>query len=62
MKCFTNIKTKIRTYGDKAYTNFCGLNVPDDDVECKYFTVISIGSLRYTKNITFKYIQKILFM
>ena len=24
------IKTKIRTYGDKVYTNFCGLNVPGD--------------------------------
>ena len=29
------IKTKIRTYGDKVYTNFRGLNVPEDDVECE---------------------------
>ena len=29
------IKTKIRTYGDRVYTNFCGLNVPEDDVECE---------------------------
>ena len=26
------IKTKIRTYGDKAYTNFRDLNVPEDGV------------------------------
>ena len=26
-------------------TNFCGLNVPEDDIECGYFTVISIDSL-----------------
>ena len=39
------IKTKIRTYGDKIYTNFRGLNVPEDDIECEYFTVISIDSL-----------------
>ena len=24
------IKTKIRTYGDEVYTNFRGLNVPED--------------------------------
>ena len=24
------IKTKIRTYGNKVYTNFCGLNVPEN--------------------------------
>ena len=33
------------TYGDKAYTNFRGLNVPEDDRECESFTVISIDSL-----------------
>ena len=27
------IKTKIRTYDDKVYTNFCGLNVPEDDIK-----------------------------
>ena len=27
------IKKIIRTYGDKVYTNFCGLNVPEDDSE-----------------------------
>ena len=39
------IKTKIKIYGDKAYTNFIGLNVPEDDIECEFFTVISIESL-----------------
>ena len=37
------IKTKIRTYGDKVYTNFRGLNVPEDDTECESFTVNYIG-------------------
>ena len=39
------IKTKIRTYGDKVYTNFRGLNVAEDDIEHESFTVISIDSL-----------------
>ena len=39
------IKTKVRTYGDKVYTNFRGLNVPEDDIECEFFTVISIDFL-----------------
>ena len=39
------IKTKIRTYGNKIYTNFRGLNVPEDHVECERFTVISINCL-----------------
>ena len=38
-------KTRIRTYGDKVYTNFRGLNVPEDDIESESFTVISIDSL-----------------
>ena len=47
------IKTKIRISGDKVYTNFRGLNVPEDDIECESFTVIiSIESLLvYDKNI-----------
>ena len=57
-RCFINlwwyddryIKTKIRTYGDKVYTNLCGLNVPGDDIECKSFTVISINYLLVYKN------------
>ena len=36
------IKNKIRTYGDDVYTNFRGLNVPED---YESFTVISIDSL-----------------
>ena len=36
-------QTKIRTYGDKFYTNFRGLNVPEDYIECESFTVISIN-------------------
>ena len=39
------IKTIIRTYGNKVYTDFRGLNVPEDDIECESFTVISIDSL-----------------
>ena len=41
----TYIKTKIRKCGEKAHTNFHGLNVPEDDIECESFTVISIESL-----------------
>ena len=44
------MKTEIRTYGDKVYTNFHSLNVPEDDIECKSFTVISIDSLLVYKN------------
>ena len=44
------IKTKIRTYSDKVYTNFYGLNVPEDDIERQSFTVISIDSLIVYKN------------
>ena len=39
------IKTKIRTYDDKIYTNFCGLNVPEDGVECESFKVIYTNPL-----------------
>ena len=44
------IKIKIRTYSDKYFTNFCGLNVPEDDTECKFFTVISIDSFIVYEN------------
>ena len=44
------IKTKIRTYSDKVYTNFRDLNVPEDDIECECFTVISIDSLLVYNN------------
>ena len=39
------IKTKTRALSDTVYTNFRGLNVPGDDIECESFTVISIDSL-----------------
>ena len=44
------IKSKIRTYGDKIYTNFGGLNEPEDDIECESFTIISIDSLLVYEN------------
>ena len=44
------IKTKVRTSGDKVYTNFRGLNVPENDTECESFTVISIDSLLVYEN------------
>ena len=44
------IKTKIRTYSNKVYTNFCSFHVPEDDRECKSFTVISIDSLLAYEN------------
>ena len=39
------VRTKIRTFGDKVYTDFPGLNVSEDDTECESLTVISIDSL-----------------
>ena len=39
------IKTKIRTFTDKVYANFCDLNMPKDDIEYESFTVISIDYL-----------------
>ena len=39
------VKAKIRTYGDKVYTNFRVLNVPEDGVKCVSFTVIYIDPL-----------------
>ena len=44
------IETKIRTYGDKVYINFRGLNVSEDGVECKSFKIISIDSLLIYEN------------
>ena len=40
------IKPKIRAYGEKVYIKFRGLNVAENDIECKSFTVISIDFLR----------------
>ena len=44
------IKTKLKTYGDKVYTDFHGLNVPDDGVIYKSFTITSIDSLLVYEN------------
>ena len=52
-----HIKIKIRTFGGKVYTSFCGLNVSEDDLECESFTVISVNySLVYDKQHYLKYI------
>ena len=40
----------MRTNEDKVYAIFCGLHVPEDDIECESFTVISIDSLLAYKN------------
>ena len=51
------IETEIRIYDDKIYTNCLGLNVPEDDIKCESFTIISIDSYSYTaSNTTCKYI------
>ena len=55
----TDIKTTIRIYGDKVFTNFLGLNLPEDYIECESFTVISIDSLLVYKNNY--YLQTIIF-
>ena len=44
------IKTNIRTYSDKVYTNFRDLNVLENDIEYESFTVISIDSLLVSDN------------
>ena len=44
------IKTKTRTYSDKVYINFRGLNVPEDDIECESFAAISNDSLLIYSN------------
>ena len=44
------IKTKTRTYEDKIYTNFRGLNVPEDGIECESFIVIAIDSFFVYRN------------
>ena len=45
------IKAKIGTYSNKVYTNFRGINVPEDDIECESFTIIFIDSLLIHENI-----------
>ena len=51
------IKTKIiKTYDNKVYTNFHGLNEPEDDIKCESFLVISINFSILYKN---KYYLKV---
>ena len=50
------IKTKIGTHGDKVCTNFRGLNVSENGVECESCTVISIDSLLVYEN---RYYQQV---
>ena len=44
------IKTKIKTYCHKVYSNFRGINVPEDGVEYRSFTIISIDFLLVYEN------------
>ena len=39
------IKTKRIKSGDKSYSNFGGINLPEYRVECESFTIISIDFL-----------------
>ena len=42
------IKTKIITHGDKVYTDFCGLNVPENGVEYESLTfVVGGGGVKF---------------
>ena len=51
------IKTKIITYGYKVYTDFRGLNMPEDDIECEPLqSFLLILYLYTTRNIICKYI------
>ena len=36
------MKTRKGTYDDIIYTDFGGLNVPEDDVECESFAIMTI--------------------
>ena len=44
------IKTKTRTCGDKDYTNFRHLIVPEEGAEYESFTILSIDSLLVSEN------------
>ena len=44
------LKPEIRTSGDKVYTNFRGLNVLEEDIECESFTAISVDTLLVYKD------------
>ena len=44
------MKPAIITFDEKLYTNFRGLNVPEDDIECESFTVISVDPVLVYEN------------
>ena len=47
------IKSKIKTHGDKVYSNFCGLNMQEHDIESESFKSFLSTLCLYTKtNIT----------
>ena len=51
------MKTIVRTYGGKFYTNFPGLNVLEDDMECESLqSFLFIFCLLLKTDITCKYI------
>ena len=43
------IKTTMGRYGDKCYTVFCALNLPEDGLEYDFFTIISIDPYLFTR-------------
>ena len=51
-----DLKTKIRTFSEKVYANFRGLNVPEDDIEYESFIAISVDSLLVYES---KYYQQV---
>ena len=52
-----SIKVKVEVNGDKDYSNFVGLNVPEDDVEFQSFAAIFIDLQSFTTaNIICNYI------
>ena len=46
------IKTKIRTHGNKVYTDFHDLGMPEDGVECDCILIVSIDFLFMVRNIS----------
>ena len=44
LKVDRSVKIKTNVYDHIIYNNFCGLNVPEDNIECQTFTDISIDS------------------
>ena len=45
------IKTKIKLYGDKVYTNFQGKKIPQENASCKCLSLIMVDFvIRVNKN------------